>query len=70
MSLELFQISPFSLPVSVCVKEKKGYISGVNERSVLFGLYRFLEEGENKPAILAKFSDVKMSTLDDDYNLG
>ncbi len=33
-------------------------------------LYRFIDEGEEKPAILAKFADVKMSTLDEDYDIG
>lgn len=33
-------------------------------------LYRFLEDEEHKPEIIAKFADVKMSTLDEDYELG
>ncbi|MGN1371531.1 MAG: hypothetical protein ACI4XM_04590 [Candidatus Coprovivens sp.] len=33
-------------------------------------LYRFLEDDEHKPEIIAKFADVKMSTLDEDYDIG
>lgn len=33
-------------------------------------LYRFLDDDENDPEILAKWADVKESTFDENYNLG
>ena len=53
IDLGLFDESHPSLPVEnpflddafiICVKNRRGYISGSNERSVLMGVYRLLEE--------------------------